>query len=374
MTTSRWLKLFGIPVIISSSSLLTCLVFLLWLLQATVAPSKALSNPSVLPLLQPGQTITLTKSVNPSGIVNPGETLTYTIVFTSNGNTSLVVITDSVPLSTTYQSGSIAGTGTADVTIASDARLGNTIIWTATGVTTNSVVSLTFVVAINPTIDKNVAIINTANLSDTTAIYMATIGVTVSKPDLLISKIANVNVAKVGELITYTYQITNSGNTELTNLILTDDKLGTIPLVDSILSPNGDSTYGITTYRVKGSDLPGPIVNTALISGYLSGGTVVTDSDNEVVYVEPAEVYLPLLSRNHTDLSVRNVNAGNAQVEIRQISDNSLILKCAVPNNTIAFCGSFAASTYNVKVMTLCGTKNMQISFPPGIQTLKVEC
>jgi uncharacterized repeat protein (TIGR01451 family) len=59
-------------------------------------------------------TLGVLKSVNPTGDQPPGATLTYTVVVTNNGaaQANSVVVTDPVPVNTTYVTSSAAGAGT----------------------------------------------------------------------------------------------------------------------------------------------------------------------------------------------------------------------------------------------------------------------
>jgi hypothetical protein len=96
-----------------------------------------------------------------------------------------------------------------------------------------------------------------------------------------ISKSADLTSAAVGDNITYTYTITNSGNATTDNLSLQDDKLGAISLTDTTLAP-GESVTATATYAVTISDLPGPIVNTATVTGTDPDGALVSATTDPV--------------------------------------------------------------------------------------------
>src|SRR4030042_2012787 len=98
---------------------------------------------------------------------------------------------------------------------------------------------------------------------------------------LSISKSADLTSAAVSETITYTYTISNSDNITIENISLQDDKLGAIPLTDTTLAPGGSVT-ATATYTVVISDLPGPIINTATVTGTDPDGTPVSDTTDPV--------------------------------------------------------------------------------------------
>jgi hypothetical protein len=85
-------------------------------------------------------------------------------------------------------------------------------------------------------------------------------------PSIEVTKSADKTSATLGDNITYTYTITNTGNVTVDNITLTDDKLGTITLSTTNLAP-GENVTATATYTATISDLPGPIINTATVTG-----------------------------------------------------------------------------------------------------------
>ncbi|MCP4304772.1 MAG: hypothetical protein GY788_07850, partial [bacterium] len=98
---------------------------------------------------------------------------------------------------------------------------------------------------------------------------------------LTLSKIANVETARIDETITYTYRVTNTGNVSLTNLIASDTPLGAISFNKDNLTPGQDTT-GTLIYTVGEDDLPGPLTNTAIVTS-----TFLTD---EIIATAQADV------------------------------------------------------------------------------------
>jgi uncharacterized repeat protein (TIGR01451 family) len=101
-------------------------------------------------------------------------------------------------------------------------------------------------------------------------------------PELQLAKSASREGAEVGQVITYSYTITNSGLAALTGVTLFDDQLGTITPGATALTA-GYVTTATVTYTVQAGDLPGPLTNTATVSGSMVGGTVVTTTATATV-------------------------------------------------------------------------------------------
>ncbi len=78
-------------------------------------------------------------------------------------------------------------------------------------------------------------------------------------------------LATVGERVDYRYVLRNAGSQELEGLSLVDDRFGQIPLLSSRLLP-GQAREAVVTYIVLDSDLPGPLVNRAELTGFTSAG------------------------------------------------------------------------------------------------------
>ena len=93
--------------------------------------------------------------------------------------------------------------------------------------------------------------------------------------------------------------------------------------------------------------------------------------DNKIAwYREFHLTHLPILIKPPTtDLSVKNINAGNLTFTVLGTG-----VSCQVPNNTTQFCGSFPSGTYTVKAEASCGTSFATKVYAPGSQTTNVTC
>ncbi|MFK7937142.1 MAG: LamG-like jellyroll fold domain-containing protein, partial [Saprospiraceae bacterium] len=83
--------------------------------------------------------------------------------------------------------------------------------------------------------------------------------------------------ATVGETVNYTYAIVNGGATRINQLTLNDSRFGPLNTPNSLDA--GDSVIINRTYVVQPNNLPGPIFNSATVSGRPPGGSTMTDTD-----------------------------------------------------------------------------------------------
>ncbi|MFQ5399226.1 MAG: hypothetical protein ACE5E7_06465, partial [Anaerolineae bacterium] len=116
---------------------------------------------------------------------------------------------------------------------------------------------------------------------DVTGSDIASVDLT-SHPAIQMVKTASTAVANVGEAVTYTYTVSNSGDVSLVNVSASDDRLGPITLSSTTLLP-GESATGTASYLVTEGDLPGPISSTVTAEGTPPVGAAVSSSDGAVI-------------------------------------------------------------------------------------------
>jgi len=109
-------------------------------------------------------------------------------------------------------------------------------------------------------------------------------------PCIEIGKTVECDTSKVGDEVTYSICIENCGTFDLTDVVVTDDLLGTLPGFPSTLTPGQEVCLDFP-YTIVAGDEPGPVENQAHVSAVdaCDGTTVVTDDSDviEVVLVHP---------------------------------------------------------------------------------------
>jgi len=180
--------------------------------------------------------------------------------------------------------------------------------WTQTG---GPAVTLSSGTAVSPTFmtpASRTVLTFTLTVTDSYGLASApdTVVTTIQQPAISISKQANVTTANVGQTITYTYAITNSGDTTLSQIYPVDDRLG--PLFAAPISLEaGDTANQTLTYTVVESDLPGPLVNTVTVTGTSPLNSIVGDSDFAAVILSSQPAIYVLKEANGTSAGMNQV-------------------------------------------------------------------
>lgn len=98
-----------------------------------------------------------------------------------------------------------------------------------------------------------------------------------------VSFTASKAIAEIGDVITYTYRVTNTGDVALT-LQGADDMLGAVPFDQGTIGPQVSAVAVLTKVATE-SDLPGPLVNNATITGRSPSGKILTENRSVTVAV-----------------------------------------------------------------------------------------
>ncbi|MGG1845873.1 DUF11 domain-containing protein [Bacillus wiedmannii] len=235
-------------------------------------------------------TVTMTKAVD-KNFADIGDTLTYTVSFTGTGNTNAnnVIFTDIIPTGTTFVLNSLTIDGTTQVGAnpTNGVNIGS--------ITTGSTKNVSFQVVVNTIPALNVVsngssasyqyTVNPSQSPVTKNISSNLVSTQINNANVTLTKSTNKQFATIGETISYTILITNSGNTAATNVQLTDPlpngailTPGTVTLngvlqnVDSLIAlpigtiPGGATftlSFQVTVINITAQN---PIINNAFAS------------------------------------------------------------------------------------------------------------
>ena len=100
-----------------------------------------------------------------------------------------------------------------------------------------------------------------------------------------LEKTADVTSARIDDVVEYTYRVENTGSMSLSEITLIDDMLGSI-LLNTTTLEIGEWAVGSEQYNITESDIPGPLINNAMVTAVSSNGRNVSDNDTEQVNID----------------------------------------------------------------------------------------
>jgi len=220
-------------------------------------------------------------------VVENGFSFNYVLTLNNTGHLDAigVSVTDSLPSGATHTPGtSTASSGSFAV------DSGTQVVWTGTigNVTGTHIVTITIPVTANTppatSLYNSASYTTYPSFTEFTNIE-ATCTTQVLHPLIYVSKFGP-STAYVGQDITYTITVANTGDCQLFDVSVVDSLLG--PIYSNGLSLGETRTFTVT-YTVKASD-PDPLLNTVAASGKDSLGTSVSDSSSWIVDILPIPV------------------------------------------------------------------------------------
>ncbi|MGC7812133.1 cell surface protein, partial [Bacillus paranthracis] len=182
-----------------------------------------------------------------------GDTLTYTVVLTNNGNSSAqnVIFTDTVPSVTTFIANtfSINGVPQSGADPSNGVNIGT--ITAGTTVTVSFQVTVTSLPNQNPIVNFSSTSYQLVSPPDAETSISNPVSTQINEAILSMTKNESVSFADIGQTAFYTTSITNVGNTDATNIVFTDtlpSGLTFVPntlTVDGVLQPNANPNTGV---------------------------------------------------------------------------------------------------------------------------------
>lgn len=182
-----------------------------------------------------------------------GDTLTYTVALTNNGNSSAqnVIFTDTVPSGTTFIANtfSINGVPQSEADPSNGVNIG--IITAGTTVTVSFQVTVTSLPTEKPIVNFSSTSYQLVSPPDSETSISNPVSTQIKEAILSMTKNESVSFADIGQTAFYTTSITNIGNTDATNIVFTDalpSGLTFVPntlTVDGVLQPNANPNTGV---------------------------------------------------------------------------------------------------------------------------------
>ena len=242
------------------------------------------NNPVCVTSTSLGSSVALVKTASVGGTGALGDVITYTFTVTNTGSTALtnVVVTD--PMVGLIITGSPIASLAAG---ASSSVITGTYTITQTDIDAGSVTN-----SATATSDEGATDISgTANDNDTPTITTIT-----QTPAVALVKTASVGGAgSLGDVITYIFAVTNTGNATLTNVVVTDPMVGLIITGSPIASlAPGTIAIAVGTYTITQTDIDaGSVTNSATVTsdeGATDTSGTANDNDTPTVTATPTPI------------------------------------------------------------------------------------
>ncbi|HEU4403314.1 MAG TPA: OmpA family protein, partial [Candidatus Polarisedimenticolia bacterium] len=285
-----------------------------------------------------------------------GANITYTINYSNTGNMNAtgVVISDTIPVNTSFVSATGGGTLAAGV-----------VTWNIGPLAVGASGSVQLVVAaVSPLANGTLITNGTYDIdsNETGPTAGAAITTTVSSaPVLTISKTDAPDPVAAGADITYTLSYANTGNMNATGVVITD----TIPVNTSFVSATGGGTLaaGVVTWNLGAlnAGVSGTVTLVVQVASPLANGTIITNGtygvdSNETAPTAGAAITttvssapvlsvtktavddngLPLFENDTVTYTITVTNSGNADATAVNLSD-------VIPANTTLVAGSLTS-------------------------------
>jgi hypothetical protein len=210
----------------------------------------------------PNPNIRLVKSAAPT-LVHVGDTVTYTFEVTNTGDEDLFEVTLTDDTGICDAEPILEDDGDGDSTLAVD----ETWTYTCEHVAT----------ADDPSRLENVATVTAVNEADEEVSDEDDAVARIIHPDIDLEKSVSASTVPAGTTVTYTFVVTNTGDTKLFDVTVVDDVMGTIGTIAELEA--GASQTFTATFTVQDQ----PVTNVAVASGTDVLGATVTARDSVTV-------------------------------------------------------------------------------------------
>ncbi len=255
--------------------------------------------------------LAISKSVTPASAL-PGQTITYTLVFTNNGPSLAtgVIITDFVPLTVTNVASTSSGTSVTPIA-------GPDFRWQVEDLSPAEGGLITLTGQINPALTDGGVFTNTVQIGSATADGVtgnnsSSVGVTVPVADLALSKSVSPTNPGEGTVVTYTITLDNNSSLPASGVVVSD----TLPsglTFGGASATNGSYSPGTSLWTLA-SDVPAGGSATLSLTATVNAGTAGQTITNTAVISAAAE-FDPVAGNNTASvaLTVRSANLSIAK-------------------------------------------------------------
>src|SRR5207247_1023476 len=239
--------------------------------------------------------------------VAAGGTITYTLGYSNTGNSGAtgVVLSDTIPVNTTFVSATGGGALSAGI-----------VTWSIGSLAAGGSGSVQLVVRVaSPLANGTVITDGTYSIDSIETAPISGVAITTivtSAPVLAVSATDAPDPVAAGGTITYTLGYSNTGNSGATGVVLSD----TIPVNTTFVSATGGGALsaGIVTWSIGSlaAGASGSVQLVVRVASPLANGTVITDGTYSIDSIETAPVSGSAITTTVTSVPVLTVSASDA--------------------------------------------------------------
>ncbi len=310
--------------------------------------------------------LSITKSTTSTGYGAAGDTIDYSYLVTNTGTTTLT------------------GVGVSDNRIPDVSCLQPTLAPGASETCTGSyTVTQADVDAGSVTNTATASATDPQDAAVTSGSSSVTVDAAFASSDLgLVKATSSSGYGRAGDVIAYTYQVTNTGTTTVSGVGVSDNRVGGVTCPQPTLAPGASETC-TGSYTVTQADVDaGSVTNTASAHGTAIHGSVTVTSDPSSVTVEASSATSSLSlvkSASPTSFTVAGqvlsysykvTNTGTTTLSSVAVSDN-LIATVSCPSGSLApgasatCTGSYTTTQQDVDYGSITNSATARATAPP---------
>jgi uncharacterized repeat protein (TIGR01451 family) len=317
----------------------------------------------------PAPQLSVAKSADPAVFTNVGETVTFTIIATNTGNVPLADVTVSDPSLTLSCDQSLP---VAVLAVGASIRCSASREITQADVDAGSL--------------SNIASASGNDLlgNPVSGVDAVTVPGPVANPSLATVKSASTaSVSSPGELVRYSFEVTNTGNVTVDEIVVSDPMVSNLVCAQSVLAP-GQSMLCTATYLTTQADVDGgSLVNVASVSGTPARGSLTPANDSELIdavrrpalaLAKTAEPSAFVAEGDLITYTIVATNTGNVTLSDVDVTDPLVTLDCSpaapvaslAPGAAVVCTGTLTVSASDAATGSVSNTASASATAPGG--------
>jgi len=292
------------------------------------------SDDAAVELIPATPAVDFSKTADVSADLAVGDIITYTYIAENTGNVTL----QNISVSDVHSgAGSLSAISPANI---ASLAVGQSVSFTATYEVTQADIDAGAAITNEATLNATPVLGSLPTITDDESVTLEsqTEGMTLGKRAL------DTDFTAVGDVLSYEYDVENTGNVTITNIVVSDDLIAAVTCPVAILAP-GETTICTADYTVTQEDLnAGSVTNIASAAGDVPSGPLTSPTDTATVEGTQSPELTIVKAALDTDFAAVGdtldyeytvENVGNVEITALTVSDD-LIATVICPVTTLA--------------------------------------